>query len=72
LFGTLGTIPHPSPVLVFVRPKIASREPCRIGEEEIECEYDFLDLGSKIDENGGTLLDIQQRRRRRWCATKKY
>jgi hypothetical protein len=32
LFGTPGTIPHPSPVLVFVdnlvRPKIASREPC--------------------------------------------
>jgi hypothetical protein len=31
LFGTPGTIPHPSPVLVFVdnfvRPKIASREP---------------------------------------------
>jgi hypothetical protein len=35
LFGTPGTIPHPSPVLVFVdnfvRPKIASREPCREG-----------------------------------------
>jgi hypothetical protein len=34
LFGTPGTIPHPSPVLVFVdnlvRPKIASREPCII------------------------------------------
>jgi hypothetical protein len=34
LFGTPGTIPHPSPVLVFVdnlvRPKIASREPCKI------------------------------------------
>jgi hypothetical protein len=32
LFGTPETIPHPSPVLVFVdnlvRPKIASREPC--------------------------------------------
>jgi hypothetical protein len=32
LFGTPGTIPEPSPVLVFVdnffRPKIDSREPC--------------------------------------------
>jgi hypothetical protein len=32
LFGTPGTIPHPSPSLVFFdnffRPKIASREPC--------------------------------------------
>ena len=33
----------------------------RIGEEVIERVDDFLYLGSKIDEDGGTLLDIQQR-----------
>jgi hypothetical protein len=31
------------------------------GEEAIERVDDFLYLGSKIDENRGTLLDIQQR-----------
>jgi hypothetical protein len=33
----------------------------KIGEEPIERVDDFLYLGSKIDEDGGTLLDIQQR-----------
>jgi hypothetical protein len=36
-------------------------EAFRIGGEAIERVDDFLYLGSKIDENGGTLLDIQQR-----------
>ncbi len=36
-------------------------EAFKIGEEAIERVDDFLYLGSKIDENGGTLLDIQQR-----------
>jgi hypothetical protein len=36
-------------------------EAFRIGEEAIERVDDSLYLGSKIDENGGTLLDIQQR-----------
>jgi hypothetical protein len=36
-------------------------EAFRIGEEAIQRVDDFLYLGSKIDENGGTLLDIQQR-----------
>jgi hypothetical protein len=35
-------------------------ETYKIGEEAIEPVDDFLYLGSKIDENGGTLLDIQQ------------
>jgi hypothetical protein len=34
LFGTPGTIPHPSPFSVFyvksVKPKIASTEPCLV------------------------------------------
>jgi hypothetical protein len=33
----------------------------RIGEKAIERVDNFLYLGSKIDENGGTLFDIQQR-----------
>jgi hypothetical protein len=33
----------------------------KIGEEAIERVDDFLYLASKIDENGGTFLDIQQR-----------
>jgi hypothetical protein len=36
-------------------------EALRIGEEAIERVYDFLYLGSKIDENGGIPLDIHQR-----------
>jgi hypothetical protein len=36
-------------------------EAFRIGEEAIERVDDFLYLGSKIDENGGTILDVQQR-----------
>ncbi len=36
-------------------------EAFRMGEEAIERVDDFLYLESKIDENGGTLLDIQQR-----------
>ncbi len=35
-------------------------EAFRIGEEAIERVDNFLYLGSKIDENGGTLLDVQQ------------
>jgi hypothetical protein len=36
-------------------------EAFKIGGEEIEHEDDLLYLGSKIDEKGGTLLDVQQR-----------
>jgi hypothetical protein len=36
-------------------------EAFRIGEKVIERVDDLLYLGSKIDENGGTLLDVQQR-----------
>jgi hypothetical protein len=36
-------------------------EAFRIGEEAIERVDEFLYLGSKIDENGGTLLEFQQR-----------
>ncbi len=36
-------------------------EAFRIGEEVIERVDDFLYLGSKIGENGGTILDVQQR-----------
>jgi hypothetical protein len=36
-------------------------EASRVGEEVVERADDFLYLGSKIDENGGTLLDIQQK-----------
>ncbi len=36
-------------------------EAFRIGEEVIERVDDFLYLGAKIDENGGTILDVQQR-----------
>jgi hypothetical protein len=36
-------------------------EAFRIGEEVIERVDNFLYLGSKIDENGGTLLDVKQR-----------
>jgi hypothetical protein len=36
-------------------------EAFRIGEEAIERVDDFLYLGFKIDENEGTLLDIQEK-----------
>jgi hypothetical protein len=36
-----------------------STEAFKIGEEAIERVENFLYLGSKIDENRGTLLDIQ-------------
>jgi hypothetical protein len=41
--------------------KSQQTEAFKIGEEAIERVDDFLYLGSKIDENGGTLLGIQQR-----------
>jgi hypothetical protein len=44
-----------------LRVNCRTTEAFRIGEEAIERVDDFLYLGSKIDENGGTLLDIQQR-----------
>jgi hypothetical protein len=36
-------------------------EAFRIGEEAIQRVDDFLYLGAKIDENGGTILNVQQR-----------
>jgi hypothetical protein len=36
-------------------------EDFKIGQETIERVDDFLYLGSKVGETGGTLLDIQQR-----------
>ncbi len=44
-----------------LRVNSGTTEAFKIGEEAIERVDDFLYLGSMIDENGGTLLDIQQR-----------
>jgi hypothetical protein len=47
--------------LIDLRVNSRTTEAFKIGEEAIERVDDFLYLGSKIDENGGTLLNIQQR-----------
>jgi hypothetical protein len=44
-----------------LRVNSGTTEAFRIGEEAIERVDNFLYLGSKIGENGGILLDVQQR-----------